>query len=99
MPRLVTFYRVNLQDGITVEERPSGHYREDPMMGRTVFKNLRRAKPAFTEMVRAEIRRLQHLQKEVGPRTCRDDLKEHSFSAYAPPKKPSRGRSRRRQKA
>lgn len=82
MPRLVTFYRVNLQDGVTVEERPSGHYRGHPDLDRTVFKNLRRAKVAFTDMVRSEIRRLHQLQKDVGPLTNRTQLKNHSFSAY-----------------
>lgn len=84
MPQLVTFYRVNLQDGVTVEEVPSGWYRDSPELNRTVFKNLRRAKVAFTTMIRDEMRRLRALQKDVGPLTNRHALKAHSFTAYEP---------------
>jgi hypothetical protein len=85
MPQLVTYYRVCLQHGVTVEEKPSGFYRDDPDLDVTVFKNLRRAKAVFTREARAEIRRLRSLQKDVGPRTNRRLLAAHRFVPWEPP--------------
>lgn len=81
--QMVTYYRVDLETGITVEERASGLYRDDPDYGRTVFKNLRKAKAAFAEMSRAEMRRLRTLQRQVRPLANRSALKGHSFSPEA----------------
>lgn len=80
----VTFYRVDLINGITVEERPSGYYRGDPEYGWTVFKNLRRAKAVFAERSKGEIDRLRNLQREVKPLQKLDELKGHSFSRFDP---------------
>lgn len=82
--QMVTFYRVDLERGITVEERPSGHYRNDPDYGRTVFKNLRRAKAVFNHSCKDEIQRLRSLRRAVGPKTNREALKGHAFSPYEP---------------
>lgn len=84
MPKLVMFYRVNLQEGVTVEERPSGFYRDDPALNRTIFRDYRKAKVEFSKSVRSEIQRLRQLKKQVGPLTNRRQLKEHAFSAYQP---------------
>ncbi|MFL5900991.1 MAG: hypothetical protein ACJ75S_07305 [Solirubrobacterales bacterium] len=85
MPQMVTYYRVDLQHGVSVEEKPSGFYRDDPDLGVSVFKNLRKAKAVFTREARAEIQRLRALQKEVGPRTNRRMLTEHRFVPWEPP--------------
>lgn len=82
MTQLVTFYRVDLERGITVEERPSGFYRGNPEYGRTVFKNLRRAKAAFAERSKGEIDRLKRLQRSVKPLQKIDELKANAFSPF-----------------
>ena len=83
--QMVTYYRVDLEKGITVEERPSGFYKDDPDYGKTVFKNLRRAKATFAEMSKTEIRRLRTLQRQVRPLANRGALKEHAFSPEMQP--------------
>lgn len=44
---MTIYYRVNLQDGITTEERPVGYYSQHEDLNVTVFKNLRAAKREF----------------------------------------------------
>src|SRR5512135_598503 len=95
MTGTVTYYRVDLAVGIIVEERPSGYYRGNPEYGRTVFKNLRRAKAAFAKESYREIQklrskreaavdRLRQLRREIGPLTSRDALKARAFSPHQP---------------
>lgn len=80
---LVTYYRVDLVDGITVEERPSGYYRDSPEYDRSVFKNMRRAKAVFGQASKREIQRLRALQRAVRPLSNREQLKARAFSPHS----------------
>lgn len=80
----VTFYRVDLTTGITVEERPPGFYRGNADHGVCVFKNLRKAKAVFGETSKREIQRLHALQRAVRPLSNRAALKAHAYSEYDP---------------
>lgn len=61
---MTIYYRVDLENGITPEERPGGFYSKSPELNVTVFKALRAAKRAFLTMTSSEIDRIKALRRK-----------------------------------
>lgn len=71
---MTIYYRVNLQDGIKTEERPTGYYSQHEDLNVTVFKSFRAAKRKFHDITRAEIQRLQDLRAKFRGLNSREEM-------------------------
>lgn len=71
---MTTYYRVNLQDGITTETQKTGFYSGSPELNVTVFKSVRAAKRTFNDITKAEIERLHALRLKIRALKTREEL-------------------------
>jgi hypothetical protein len=62
---MTTYYRVDLQNGITVENHPTGLLEGFGIVGKTAFRQMDSAKRAFDKMTNSELARLRILRKKI----------------------------------
>jgi hypothetical protein len=85
---MTTYYRVDLANGIQVEEKEPvkvdgkkgkrAYYSDSPELGVSVFKDFRLAKAKFRELCNAEVARLKAMQRALGPKLTRRDVLQES---------------------
>lgn len=71
---MTIYYRVDLQDGVTPDEKPTGFYSQSDELNVTVFKGLLAAKRKFHQISSEEIDRLRSLRKRIRPVKLRKEL-------------------------
>jgi len=73
---MTIYYHVDLESGITPDEKPQRHYSGNEELGRTIFKGLRDAKRKFDKITLDEIARLRDMRRSIRACSTRKQLIE-----------------------